>query len=130
MSTLLQELAALTDQDTQTVNVNRLTTTQKSVLLSIYAAPTPETAYDATTGADNAAASKQSLRTLGLIVVDDVNGRAGVTDKGQEALANNNLIDDVGQLTDEGQKVLDQSEAVKADFENATESFSILKKLI
>lgn len=110
----------------------RLTDTQKSVLLGIYAAPTPEMAYDSTTGSENVAQAKNQLRSMGLINVDDRGHRAGVTDEGQQALANNNLIDDMGQLTDEGQQTLDQQTQVKDEFENATESvaFGRLQKLI
>ncbi len=110
----------------------RLTETQKSVLLSIYAAPTPETAYDATTGSENVTQARQQLRSMGLVAVDDSTSRAGVTDEGQQALANTNLIDDTGQVTEEGQQVLDQQTQVKTDFENATESvgYPILQKLI
>ena len=125
----IQELAGFVTPGSTNV---RLTDTQKSVLLSIYAAPTTETAYDTTTGSENVSQARQQLRSMGLVAVDDNSNRAGVTDAGQTALANNNLIDDTGQLTDEGQQVLDQQQAVKADFENATESvaFPVLRTLI
>lgn len=136
----LLELSAMSDQlAMNTINGknssatnSRLTNTQKSVLLSIYAAPTPETAYDTTTGSENVTQARQQLRSLGLINVDDNNSRAGVTDTGQETLVNNNLIDDTGQLTEEGQQLLDQENKIKDDFENATEAvtFSVLKTLI
>jgi hypothetical protein len=125
----LQEMAAL--YSSAGANA-RLTDTQKSVLLGIYAAPTPETAYDATIGAENVTQARQQLRGMKLIVIDDSTSRAGVTDEGQTALANNNLIDDMGQLTDQGQEVLGQQKSVKDDFENATESvaYPVLRTLI
>lgn len=110
----------------------RLTNTQKSVLLGIYAAPTPELAYDATIGSENVAQAGKQLRSMGLINIDSNNSRAGVTDVGQEVLGNNNLIDDTGQVTEEGQQILDQQNTIKDEFQDATESvaYSILKTLI
>lgn len=122
---LLKELAAIN-------SAVRLTDTQKSVLVSIYAAPTAETAYDTTTGSENVIQARQQLRGMGLINVDDSGQRAGITDAGQEMLVNNNLIDETGQLTDEGTGMVDQTDTVKSEFKNATESvtFSVLKTLI
>lgn len=126
----LKELLGMSQP--QEASAVRLTDTQKSVLISIYAAPTPETAYDTTTGSENVTLARQQLRSLGLIAVDDGASRAGVTDAGQEALTNNNLIDDMGQLTDEGTKTLEREQAIKDEFENATESlkYSVLRGLI
>lgn len=106
----------------------RLTDTQQSVLLSIYAAPTPEAAYGATTGAENVETAKNALRAGSLINVDDAGKRAGVTDDGQKALVNNGLVDETGNLTDVGQEKLEQADQVKTDFTN--ESFKLLKTLI
>lgn len=110
----------------------RLTDTQKSVLLGVYAAPTPELAYESTIGSDNVAQAAQILRSMGLITIDSVGSRAGVTDDGQQSLTNINLIDDMGELTDEGQQTLDQHSNVKSEFQDATESvnYPILQKLI
>lgn len=110
----------------------RLTDTQKTVLLGIYTAPTPEMAYETMTGSENVTEAGKQLRNMGLINVDSNGGRAGITDRGQETLANNNLIDDTGQMTEEGQKVIDQQQAVKTEFEDATEAvaYPVLKKLI
>ncbi len=131
----LQELTAFSTA--QPIGANsattaRLTDTQKSVLISIYAAPTPELAYNATTGSENVSQAAQQLRSMGLINIDTNGSRAGVTDDGQESLSNNNLIDDTGQVTDEGQQMLDQQNSVKDEFQDATESvaYPILKTLI
>lgn len=131
----LQELTAFSTAPPMGGNAassTRLTDTQKSVLLGIYAAPTPEMAYEVTTGSDNVSQAAQQLRGMGLINVDSSGARAGVTDGGQEALVNNNLIDDTGQVTDEGQQVLSQEAQVKDEFQDATESvaYPILKALI
>lgn len=132
----LQELTAFSTMPPMGGNAAsstaRLTDTQKSVLLSIYAAPTPELAYEATTGSENVSQAAQQLRSMGLINIDTNGARAGVTDAGQEALANNNLVDETGQVTEEGQEVLDQQNAVKDEFQDATEAvaYPVLKTLI
>lgn len=105
----------------------RLTDTQKLVLVNVYAAATPEMAYDTVTGAPNTVAARNQLRSAGLIVVDDQNSRAGVTDQGQEALVNNNLIDESGQLTEEGNNLLQNTQQDKRMFTN--EGYKIIDKL-
>lgn len=129
----LQELFAFSTVPAEgETNVPRLTLTQKSVLVGIYAAATPELAFEAMTGSQNVFEAGKQLRSLGLISIDVDDARAGVTDAGQEALANNNLVDDMGELTEEGQNLLSQHNQIKSEFENATESvaFPILKNLI
>ncbi len=103
----------------------RLTDTQKLVLLNVYASPTPETAYDTVTGSPNLVAARNQLRNAGLIVVDDQNSRAGVTDQGQEALINNNLIDETGEVTEEGDAMLNSTQQEKRAF--MPEGYSIIK---
>lgn len=124
---LLQELINQTSSDKASV---RLTDTQKSVLLGIYVAPTQETAYDVTTGSENVHNAKIQLRKLELITVDDASTRAAVTDDGQVALSNNNLIDDMGEVTEVGNEVLARIDDIKAEFNYATESYITLKALI
>lgn len=131
----LQELTAFSTASAlgaESQTTVRLTNTQKSVLLGIYAAATPEMAYEVTTGSENVSQAAQQLRSMGLINIDSSGARAGVTDAGQEALANNNLIDDTGQVTEEGQQMLDQQNQVKDEFQDATESvaYPVLKALI
>lgn len=128
----LQELFAFSSAPPIGASTARLTDTQKSVLLGIYAAATPEMAYEVTTGSENVSQAAQQLRSMGLINIDSNGARAGVTDAGQEALANNNLVDDTGQVTEEGQQVLDQQNQVKDEFQDATESvaYPVLKSLI
>lgn len=110
----------------------RLTDTQKNVLVSVYAAATPELAYNYTIGAENVVQAREQLHNMGLISINDAQARAGITDEGQTALANVNYIDDVGQLTDEGDAALAQQDAIRREFESATESvqYGILKQLI
>lgn len=105
----------------------RLTDTQKLVLVNVYAAATPEMAYDTVTGAPNLVAARNQLRASGLIVVDDQSSRAGITDQGQVALSNNNLIDDTGQLTEEGNTLLQSTQQEKRMYTN--EGYKIIDKL-
>lgn len=110
----------------------RLTDTQKSVLVSIYAAATPELAFNYTIGAENVVQASEALRSFGLIEVNTQTTRAGVTDTGQAALFNINYVDDIGELTDAGQQAVSEQDAVRQDFLNATESvkYSVLNQLI
>lgn len=106
---------------------SRLTDTQKLVLINVYASPTPEMAYDTVTGAPNIVAARNQLRSLQLIVVDDQNSRAGITDQGQVALSNNNLIDDTGEVTEEGNTLLQSTQQEKRMY--TTEGYKIIDKL-
>lgn len=100
----------------------RLTDMQKLALLSIYSAPTAEMAYESLTGSQNLMAARNQLRSMGLAQVNDQDARAGVSDEGAEALQNNNLIDEVGELTDEGDRLLSK-------MPNKQESMDRLKAL-
>ena len=82
----------------------RLTDNQKKVLVNIYSAPTPETAYESILGHQELIVSRDQLKRMQMIAVDDVSGRAGVTDSGFDMLQNTNMIDDIGELTEEGER--------------------------
>lgn len=114
-------LLEFTLKDTQTIieNAIRLTNTQKMVLLSIFMAPTAELAYDTTTGAENIRQAAIQLREFGMVNIDETNNRAGVTDEGQVELQNNSLIDDMGQITPEGEAMLADAEDTANTFESA-----------
>ena len=85
-------------------NPIRLTDNQKKVLVNIYTSPTPETAYESILGHQELLVSRDQLKRMQMIVVDDVSGRAGVTDSGFDMLQNTNMIDDIGELTEEGEQ--------------------------
>lgn len=91
-------------------NTIRLTDTQKAVLLKVFVAPTPELGYDATVGSENIRQAAISLREFGMIMLDDVNSQAGVTDEGQTELQNNSLLDDMGTISPEGEQFLASAE--------------------
>lgn len=108
----------------------RLTDTQQSVLVSVYAAATPELAYDQTVGAENIVHASTGLQKAELINIDQSTKRAGVTDAGQQMLFDINYIDDIGELTEIGRQALDRYHDIKHDFITATESFKILKSIM
>lgn len=118
---LLQTLLNHTNKSSQPIieNAIRLTNTQKEVLLSIYVAPTPELAFDATTGEVNVRQAALQLREFGMVNIDEDENRAGVTDEGQTELQNNSLIDDLGEVTPEGERVLGTNQPQDNTFESA-----------
>lgn len=118
---LLQTLLNHTNKHDQTITENtiRLTNTQKEVLLSIYVAPTPELAFDATTGEVNIRQAALQLREFGMVNIDENENRAGVTDEGQAELQNNSLIDDLGEVTPEGERFLGADRPQDNTFESA-----------
>lgn len=81
---------------------------QKEVLAKVHAAPTPQVAWEEISGAaaivdDNLAAARDVLGNLGLMVVGD--GTLEVTPNGEEVMKDENLIDDMGELTEQGQEL-------------------------
>lgn len=80
----------------------RLSETQKTLMCQIIAAPTEELAYEASEDGTNIMAARDQLEKLGLI--DWEEGSASVTDNGMEVLKDEALVDDMGELTEEGSK--------------------------
>ena len=87
----------------------RLTDTQKSVLTTIKSAPTPQVALENISTGRNMLAARDILKQLGLITFDD--DSAEITNDGTETMKNANLIDDSGELTDEGRSFAQGAEA-------------------
>jgi hypothetical protein len=85
---------------------NRLTDTQKMVLLAIHTSPTPETAYQSVLGSQQLISARNQLKSMGLILMNDSEGRAAVSDEGAEVLANSNMTDDIGEITQDGEALL------------------------
>lgn len=104
-----------------------LTDTQKGVLAIIANAPTPETAYEAVNGTPALVTSRNLLERGGFIQVS--NNQAVLTDAGRNAAVANNIIDETGQLTDEGAALIDTMNAERAEYK-VVESFELLKTLI
>lgn len=83
---------------------------QKEVLAKVKAAPTPHLAWDEISGSatdvdENLATARDVLGNLGLLSVGD--GVLEVTPKGEEVMKDENLIDDMGELTDTGRELAD-----------------------
>lgn len=66
------------------------------------AAPTPQVAATEISRGQNLLAARDMLVRLGLLSVGD--NEAFVTPQGEEIMRNQNLIDETGELTPEGQK--------------------------
>ena len=86
-------------------NLN-LDNTQKAIIASMAIAPTPQMAYGVVTGARNAVSARKQLERARLIRVDDENRRAELTQDGRDVLTSENLLDDMGELTDRGQELV------------------------
>ncbi len=78
------------------------TNTQKAVLTKIKSAPTPEVAATEISKGNHLLTARDMLVKLNLITVD--NNKAEITSQGEDVMKNQNLVDDMGELTDEGQK--------------------------
>jgi predicted methyltransferase len=81
-----------------------LTVTQKSVLAVVYNAPTPLSALEAINGTPELVTARNILERLGLVIV--TNGAAALTEKGNKAVIANNIADMEGNLTEEGQALI------------------------
>lgn len=78
--------------------------TQKTVLAICAVSATPEQAYETTIGNPNLVSARNLLLKLGYINMNQ--NQLALTEKGQNALVEYNLIDDVGELTTTGQNYL------------------------
>jgi hypothetical protein len=78
-----------------------LTSNQKRVLAKIVASPTARVAGGEVSGDRNLAAARDELARLGAI--EFVGNEASMTEKGEQLARDENLIDDAGQLTQDGQ---------------------------
>ncbi len=83
------------------MNSVRLTANQKRVLAKIFASPTAKVAGSEISDNENMAGARRQLERLGAI--EYVAGEASVTDKGTELAKSENIIDDAGQLTPDGE---------------------------
>jgi len=99
----------------------QLSGVQKYVLAKLIAAETPSTAYEEVArGGANVVAASNFLAQKGLMIVDETKADATITEQGEEVLRNEALIDEMGQLTEEGQLwgyANSPEEAAKADHE-------------
>jgi hypothetical protein len=82
-------------------NSIQLSAVQKFVLAKIVAAETPLNAYEAVSRGKNTVVARDMLTKIGLITVAE--NDAQITEQGKEALKKEALIDEMGELTEEGQ---------------------------
>lgn len=79
----------------------RPTDTQKQVLAKVAGAATPTVAGDAISSGANFVSARNTLAKLGLISF--ANGEATLTDAGQSLARAENIVDETGRLTPQGQ---------------------------
>lgn len=94
---LLYELEQMSDA----INI---TENQKTVLLICAVSATSVQAYEMTTGHQELISARNSLTTFNYINV--FNNEISLTEKGNQALTDFNLIDEMGNPTDTGKELL------------------------
>lgn len=87
--------------------INTLTTihlsdVQKAILSKIVGSATPQTAFEEISRGPNMTSSRNILQDLGLIKI--ANDQATITSIGEKIMKDEALTDDMGQLTDVGNK--------------------------
>lgn len=104
-----------------------LTDIQKGMLITIHASATPQQAYDMANGSPNTVQAKDELVRMGL--AQQSANQLALTQQGNDALYNNNLTDQSGQLTEEGETQMKNFETNKQEYVNL-ESYTIIKTMI
>jgi hypothetical protein len=94
-----------------------LTSNQKRVLAKIIASPTPKVAGEEISGDQNLIAARDQLAELGAI--EHVGGEASLTDKGEQLAREDNITDEGGQLTPDGEKLAHTSTTGEPDDDSA-----------
>ena len=82
------------------------TETQKHIMLLIKTAPTEKVAYENVSHGRQKIAARDLLARLGLIVYD--NDEAEVTPEGEKLMQDYNLIDEMGEPTEEGEEIINK----------------------
>jgi hypothetical protein len=93
-----------------------LTDAQKGMLVTVFASATPQQAFDMASGSPNTIQAKDELVRLGL--VQQSANQLALSPSGKDALYNNNLVDQTGQLTPEGETQLKDFETNKQEYVN------------
>ena len=79
----------------------QLSSAQKYVLAKLVAVETPLNAYEEVSRGQNVVAARDMLTKLGLMTFSE--NHAEITEQGQEAMRKENLLDEMGNLTEEGE---------------------------
>lgn len=111
-------------------NTPILSDTQKAVLVMTVTASSPQMAFSSSNKARNLVAAREALRKLDMVEI--AGNSMSITDNGQEMLEYHNLVDDMGEITDEAREILDSSEETGDSFNNQEirETFNFLKSII
>lgn len=105
----------------------RLSNTQKAVLVSIYSAQTPELAYEAATGSEAITSAKDFL--LRHLLIREGNGQLATTSEGLEVLENNGLVDETGEITENGKKLIEALNVHRQEFMESLIPYRTIKSL-
>lgn len=97
------------------------TENQKSVLAKIKAAATPKTAAQDISEDPNLAAARDMLVRMGMITLDTEG--AVITEEGEQLMVDQGLVDESGELTEDGQK------AAYGEEQPPMEGYSFIKVL-
>lgn len=95
----------------------KLTDTQKAIIASIAISPTEKMAYGVITGALNSTTSAEILINNDYIRINYESKTAQLTQLGQDVLTSENLVDDNGELTDRGAKLVARYRENKQDWQ-------------
>ena len=111
-------------------NTAILNDTQKAVLIITYIAPTPEVAFSNSSASENLSTARDTLIKLGALTLR--NNALELTPRGSSMLKYHNLIDDMGEITEDSQAILDDSERRGEEYniQDVKECFKILPSLI
>lgn len=111
-------------------NTALLTDTQKAVLIITHVATSPKMAYADTNISENLVKARQGLSKMGMVVLG--NSALAITEHGNSMLKYHNLIDDAGELTEDGRATLDSTKDTSGSFNNQAvrETFKILSDLL
>lgn len=94
----------------------RLNNTQQGTLAIIFNSPTPKTAFDNTSGAQNIVAARDFLKKMNLIRVS--NSTVELTNFGDKAVVAYNIADESGKLTEYGQNLIDDTMKDKDEWQS------------
>jgi predicted transcriptional regulator len=104
----------------------KLSDTQKAAIAYISSAPTPQMAYSIVTGARNSVTARSALEQAGYVETNDEDKSATLTPQGEEILTSENLVDEMGELTERGEELIDQYVSDRQDWK----TFESLKRLL
>lgn len=103
------------------LNSVRLSDNQKRVIAKIIAAPTPKVAAEEISNGINLKQARDALVDLQL-VIQSLDDHAELTDKGRQLAQDENLADENGQLSPEGEKFAYTDEFGGEDSDNADQA--------